>query len=160
MSCSNKCSILLFLQSSTNYAKSNQPRRNGQLLSSAFSFPNLPQTLDNSNLQINSSRTLQQPNLPSLILSLHNALSITLQCLKKRRTTMNAELITALSALAVGIITLLTQALFRYNAKKKKITLQELIALYGDNVYAKCPNCNTEIKLSQLQLYTKEKERS
>ena len=73
---------------------------------------------------------------------------------------MNAELITALSALAVGIITLLTQALFRYNAKKKKITLQELIALYGDNVYAKCPNCNSEIKLSQLQLYTKEKERS
>ena len=73
---------------------------------------------------------------------------------------MNAELITALSALAVGIITLLTQALFRYNAKKKKITLQELITLYGDNVYAKCPNCKTEIKLSQLQLYTKDKERS
>ena len=52
---------------------SNQPRRNGQLLSSAFSFPNLPASLRNSNLQINSSRTLQQPNLPILILSLHNA---------------------------------------------------------------------------------------
>ena len=73
---------------------------------------------------------------------------------------MNTELILALSALAVAIITLLTQQVYRYLAKKKKITLQELIALYGDNVYAKCPNCNTEIKLSQLQLYTKEQERS
>lgn len=73
---------------------------------------------------------------------------------------MNAELITALSALAVGIIALITQTIYRYLAKKKKITLQELITLYGDNVYAKCPNCNTEIKLSQLQLYTKDKERS
>ena len=79
---------------------------------------------------------------------------------EKENSTMNAELITALSALAVGIIALITQTIYRYLAKKKKITLQELITLYGDNVYAKCPNCNTEIKLSQLQLYTKDNERS
>ena len=73
---------------------------------------------------------------------------------------MNAELITSLSALAVGIIALLTQTIYRYLAKKKKITLQELITLYGDNLYTRCPSCNAEIKLSQLQLYTKDKERS
>lgn len=71
---------------------------------------------------------------------------------------MNAELITALSALAVGVIALITQAIYRYLAKKKKITLQEIIALYGENLYTKCPSCNTEIKLSSLQIYTKDKE--
>lgn len=71
---------------------------------------------------------------------------------------MNAELITALSALAVGVVALITQSIYRYLAKKKKITLEELIQLYGDSLYAKCPQCQAEIKLGELKLYTKEKE--
>ena len=110
---------------------STQTRRDEQILYLAFSFPILTASLRNSNLQMNASRTLQQLKPTKLYTFLLQGTLLTLQSIINRRNTMNAELITALSALAVGIITLLTQALFRYNAKKKKITLQELIALYG-----------------------------
>ena len=69
---------------------------------------------------------------------------------------MSTELILSITSLAGSIIALITAAIWKYLLSKKKITLEQFIALYGDNIYAKCPSCGTEIKLSSLSLYTKE----
>ena len=69
---------------------------------------------------------------------------------------MSTELILSITSLAGAIIALITAAIGKYLLSKKKITLEQFIALYGDNIYAKCPSCGTEIELSSLTLYTKE----
>ena len=69
---------------------------------------------------------------------------------------MSTELILAITSLAGSIIALITAAIWKYLLSKKKITIEQFIALYGDNIYAKCPSCGTELKLSSLSLYTKE----
>ena len=69
---------------------------------------------------------------------------------------MSTELILSITSLAGSIIALITAAIWKYLLSKKKITIEQFIALYGDNIYAKCPSCGTELKLSSLSLYTKE----
>ena len=69
---------------------------------------------------------------------------------------MSTELILSITSLAGSIIALITAAIWKYLLSKKKITLEQFIALYGDKIYAKCPSCGTEIKLTSLSLYTKE----
>lgn len=71
---------------------------------------------------------------------------------------MSTELILAITSLAGSIITLIAGAVWQYLLKKKKITLEQFIALYGDNIYTQCPSCGTELKLSTLSLYTKDKQ--
>ena len=69
---------------------------------------------------------------------------------------MSTGLILSITSLAGSIIALITAAIWKYLLSKKKITLEQFIALYGDNIYTKCPSCRTELKLSSLSLYTKE----